>query len=162
MEPLSTSLLIGIFEPVCFIKSMKTHACKYWWNHNFFFTRMWFYAFCQKLSYFYTSEWKHLEKTTEEVCLMQCSSPLWPGRIYFLCYTCRLDSAGGHDLSSISHRTVHGALQPYDWRTSHTTYRLLFLKINMSILKNLQERRPLIWIIYIFKEAILYKNYLIT
>lgn len=37
MEPLSTRLLIGIFEPVCFIKSMKTHACKYWWNHNFFY-----------------------------------------------------------------------------------------------------------------------------
>lgn len=152
MEPLSTSLLIGIFEPVCFIKSMKTHACKYWWNHNFFFTRMWFYAFGQKQLFLYFRV-----ETTEEVCLMQCSSPLWPGRIYFLCYTCRLDSAGGHDLSSISHRTVHGAPQLYDWRTSHTTYRLLFLKINMSILKNLQERRPLIWIIYIFKEAIYIK-----
>lgn len=90
---------------------------------QFFFTRMWFYAFGQKQLFLYFRV-----ETTEEVCLMQCSSPLWPGRIYFLCYTCRLDSAGGHDLSSISHRTVHGAPQLYDWRTSHTTYRLLFLK----------------------------------
>lgn len=67
-----------------------------------------------------------------------------------------MDSEDGHDLLSISHRTEHGAPQLSDWRTFHTTYTLLFLKTKMSILKNLQECRPFIGIIYIhvFKEAI--------
>lgn len=148
------------FEPVCFIKSMKTHACKYWWNHNFFYQNV-ILCIRPKTAILILQSGNILKKQLKKYA--ECNVPHLSGPVGFtfsvihVGWTLRAAMIFRPFLTerymALCSLTTEGPPTPltdYCFWNKHEHF------------ENLQEQRPLIWIIYIFKEAILYKNYLIT